>query len=215
MQNITVAKMIDHDRKFIHVHIHRAAGASIEKFFNNPTLYDHRRPEDYVTQYGQDVWNDYFTFALVRNPWAKMVSHYMWRQQRAWWYAQGDELDFEQWVKNFDMLTEGNRSLADTNNSQWDWVTGDDNIMITVDYVAKVEELNHGVWKNICQGVEIDYQPLPRFNSTTHKHYSQYYNKETKEIVAKRYAKDIAAFGYEFEDQEAEIDKKLEALGYL
>lgn len=184
--------MIDHERRFIHVHIQRCAGTSIEQFFNFPYRYDHRKPEDYIDQYGEGLWNDYYKFAVIRNPWAKVVSHYFWRQQRAWWYAPGDELEFKEWVKNFQDFKE---HLGDKNLPQVEWITSDGQWL--VDDVIKLNELNES-WEDICNHIGVEYKSLPRNNETSHKHYSYYYDDETKQIVADWYKPDLKVFGFDY-----------------
>jgi len=67
-----------------------------------------------------------------------------------------------------------------------------------MDMIIKMESLNEE-WPKVCDklGVELE---LPHTNKSPGKHYTEYYDDETREIVAKRYAKDIEYFGYKFEE---------------
>jgi len=67
-----------------------------------------------------------------------------------------------------------------------------------VDYILRFEYLEE-MWNKMFK--ELGYEPpeLPKKNASKHKHYSEYYDDETREFVAHLFEKDIKEFGYEYQ----------------
>jgi chondroitin 4-sulfotransferase 11 len=190
--------MISHKHKFIFIHIRKTGGTSIEKIFvptagntKNDVPYKHHSSSEMQRKFPKE-WKEYFTFSFVRNPWSWLVSRYTWSK-----YTQGvitctsfedfigrvNKGQFTGWLKT--ALEPQVGMLLDINDR------------LMVDFVGRFENIQED-FNIVCNKIGTPEQQLPYKNATKHKHYTEYYDDETKSIVAEKYAKDIEYFGYEF-----------------
>ena len=208
--------MISHKHKCIFIHIPRCGGTSMEVsmvgdnwFIIDPTT-KHLIASTAKKVY-EPYWDDYFKFSFVRNPWDRMVSMTKFSSFFGVHIKNGN-IDISDYLKNFPQIEIDPRSKSqgETFNPIKNSVFL--NILdLELDFVGRFETLQQD-FDIVCDKIGIPQQQLPHVLSredhsdnrspqsskTDHKHYTEYYDDETREIVAEKYARDIEYFGYKF-----------------
>jgi hypothetical protein len=133
----------------------------------------------------EDIWENYFKFTFVRNPFEKIVSQYHYNRHH---FGFGDST-FKEYVKAWSagqkISTFPQLNLAYIDEK--------------LNFIGRFENLQED-FNTVCDKIGIPHIKLPHNNKTQRKHYTEYYDDETREIVAKKYARDIEYFGYKFGD---------------
>jgi hypothetical protein len=144
-----------------------------------------------------DIFNQYFKFAFVRNPWGRLVSAYHFEKKA---FPEYENLSFIQFLSNLSPFWKQEQCffIVDENGEK------------NVDFVGRFEYINKD-FKKLCKKMKISTLKLPLKNKIPHEHYSQYYTDETREMVADLFQNDIRMFGYKFKKANLieEVKKKL------
>ncbi len=129
---------------------------------------------------GEQVWNEYFKFGFVRNPFDKAFSTFSFLKGRGAKEETLEEcLDSEE-IKRRCLF----RPQAEYFDEQ-------------MDYIGKYETLQES-FNLICSKVGIKEKTLVRINSSVHKDYKSFYSEALKEKVQAIYKQDLVKFNYEF-----------------
>jgi hypothetical protein len=139
-----------------------------------------------------DKFARYFKFAFVRNPWDRLVSEYefLLRKETHGRHSRVKKLaGFTQFI---------NMQIPRKTAYQINMLC-DRQGAVLVDFVGKFENLNND-WKTVSDRIGIPHQPLPRKNITQHRRFQDYYDNDSKQLVARHWAREIELFSYSFED---------------
>jgi hypothetical protein len=216
--------ILSHTYRFIFIHVAKTGGMSVrevlqpfsaepEKFVMrrpskmirervNPlykvweTLLLHAKASDAKRELPPEVFDSYFKFVFVRNPWDWLVSmyHFVLREPDA---ARHDEVKA---LGSFDAYVEW---AVSTPNPFPKGVSGVQSEMITdaagnllVDFVGAYENLAEDFGE--VAGILGIQARLPHVNQSVHQGYQSYYNDRTRTIVAEHFRPDIERFDYSF-----------------
>ena len=211
--------LISKKKKFIFVHVQKTAGISLQHVLTSHApdtrLWHgrHSHASSGLAEIGREKWERYFSFGFVRNPWDRLVSHYsMIRdkidelnpEQRAeprpfkfelWNCVLHFSHDFDSFLDNCTGLIWDRDCYKSFLFNQVDYLS-DDKGEIVVDYVGRFENFEQDANAVLARiGIEAE---VPKLNRSSRGDYHDYSTPRTRDLVAKRFARDIDAFGYEF-----------------
>lgn len=207
--------MISDKYKCIFVHIPKCAGESISfavdcftsKFDKERGIWvQHATAEEIRKYYStKNQWNNYFKFAVVRNPFDRIFSSFNWFYRFEKKSKLKTKLRFKMYVLRKNQYT----ALLDPNlihdfrnkyhhvKPSYEYIY-DKNDNLLVDYVCKLENINKD-WKNMCKKINIPIKLAHRNIGRCNKeNYRKYYDEEMIEFIKKNYKKDLEIFKYKF-----------------
>ena len=138
---------------------------------------------------GYTTYSELYVFSFVRNPFSRAVSSWKFTTKKS-------GKSFKDFCRNLVNMSNFGSFEEWHSTEQWIHLYDDENNLI-VDYVGRVESYQQD-FNIACDKIGIPKRELPHKNKSTHKHYTEYYDDETRQIVAEKYAKDIEYFGYKF-----------------
>lgn len=155
----------------------------------------------------RDIKNikDFFSFAIVRNPYEKVLSTYFYWTKVG--NSRGRSDSFYKFTKkyptfeSFIMDYENSEALEIYQSSeytQWKFITDiDDNIII--DFVGRFDNLEEDFKKiQLINGIkEENLLTLPHLNKSKHDFWKTYYNDEMAEIVYEKWKDDFVNLNFD------------------
>lgn len=183
-----------------------------------PPRLAHLRAQDYVRYkyMTQEQFDSYAKFSFVRNPWDRMVSFYKYSNKSG-------EMEFKQylmekfvhedWKKNYWFVRPQSEYIYDSNNQ------------LMVDFVGRFENLQAD-FNKLSELIGIGILKLPYANKSEkkpveltsmfaktkklfaqannipkarHRNYRDYYDEESRRLIAELYERDIKLLDYSFD----------------
>lgn len=174
---------------------------------------------------GQPLWDDYFKFTIIRNPWDLVVSQYFWatRKDEGQDHKDGIRTSLKRFwtrpakvrnnfrtlgmnvtraflkmeVVTFELFVARMLRYYEPNDPFYFDSSG----AMQLDFLIRYEDLEND-FGSVCERIGLPPTPLPSLKTKsrpTRQHYSTYYDGRTRELVAKMYHRHLEHFGYRFD----------------
>ena len=149
------------------------------------------RSEECRRKIGGKQFETYFKFGFVRNPWDRVVSLY----ERTEALQLRNEMTFEQFV-DWIQYSSATCVHSSPHRYQLDWFV-DSNGNVLADFIGKFERLDED-WASVALKLGVNEKLPHRRANPRARHYTEYYNPRTRDVIANKFRVDIERFGYEF-----------------
>lgn len=213
--------MIFHEYKLIFIHIPKTGGSSIEHALAGSLNIELDVTEDDKNMFtGWDekeyIWRQHATIeevnnlyegelkgytsvAFTRNSWSRAVSDFLWLSYELN-ISDGEFVDYLTGEGKFKEALDCNNKHSsrryDHVQPQSDFINI--NNQPAVDYIGSFENIQHD-FEVLCELIGVDGVELPHHKKGEYnKEYVDYYDEQTKSLVAEKYKEDIKMFNYEF-----------------
>jgi hypothetical protein len=190
--------------------------------FSSQSYPGHITASELINEIGVNVFESYFSFAIVRNPWDCQVSLYETPRSKLRGISTKDISNnnaassgvFTQRENKFILKTTSHHQHEFVENLggfeeyirwrcneevtlQKDFIYSEDNKLL-VDFVGRFERIDED-FKIICSHIGITSPvSLPKLNTSNTTPYQEYYNEDTRELVMRKFEVDVNLFGYDF-----------------
>ena len=193
----------------IFIHIQKTAGTSITEFMLSHLMAirnggKHEYAHEVKSRIPTEVWDNFFKFSFVRNPWDRLASWYLHIKKH--YTKPGDNPFFDYLISIGDTFEKfilyGDKTIStpwgDRNlfTNQVDQFSSGNQLL--VDFVGKYESLESD-WGQVLD--KIGYTgtaKLPHVNAIAREHYRELYTERARQVVEEKFQKDIIRFSYTF-----------------
>lgn len=154
-------------------------------------FYNHMPAVELQAKLSPTIWQNYFKFTIVRNPFDKIISafYHFEKSRHPEKYMGQTESDvtlFRRWVKSGVKVLDKHIYLVDNAES--------------LDFYIRYENLLDGI-QQVCESINVPFQPehLPKFKNQFRDRsfaIADFYDQQTHDIIAKNYEFEIEMFSY-------------------
>ncbi len=214
-----ISGFVSHKHKFIYYQIPKAACTTIKSFIirvddieRGPSVHTTNIPVLSSSESRSPLYKNYFHFTFVRNPYDRLLSCYMDKVSNP---ASSDLTDpvfingeYRPFLDKYGKLGWKKMSFEDfvrfvtkISDKHCDPHFASQNRFLnldSLDFIGRLENFDRD-FSHVKEKLSLSDDIKPeRLMTSKHDHYRTYYNDELRQLVAKKYAKDIEIFNYDF-----------------